>query len=172
METCLDGPVRCRLMRIPGRLLRFCGIDSAAQHAPPTMPLPAQLLQMGQAMGLALFYPSQIHHVWHAASPRLPHASLTAPALQVAGAGVNSANATCVDTKPQGGLTFVSRSATDSGYQPFISGNATTISFYVKQTASGSSSIGAASGATIPPSIQLGLGDDDTVLACSRCKCS
>ena len=82
---------------------------------------------------------------------------------QVAGAGVNSASATCVDTKPQGGLTFVSRSATDSGYQPFISGNATTVSFYVKQTASGSPSIGAASGATIPPSIQLGLGDDDTV---------
>ena len=72
-------------------------------------------------------------------------------------------NATCVDTKAKGGLTFVSREATNSGYQPFVSGNATTISFYVKQTATGSTSIGAASGDTIPAGIQLGVGDDDTV---------
>ena len=75
-------------------------------------------------------------------------------------------NATCVDTNAKGGLTFVSREATDSGYQPFTAGNATTVSFYVKQTAHGASNIGAASGATIPPSVQLGLGDDETVNRC------
>ena len=86
--------------------------------------------------------------------------------LQVSGAGVGGQNATCVDTNAKGGLTFVSREATDSGYQPFIAGNATTVSFYVKQTAHGASNIGAASGATIPSNVQLGLGDDETVSPC------
>lgn len=55
------------------------------------------------------------------------------------------------------------RSASTSGYQPFISSNATGVSFYVKQTASGSSNIGAASGATIPPSVQLSIGNAEEV---------
>ena len=55
------------------------------------------------------------------------------------------------------------RSASETGYQPFINGNATGVSFYVKQTQSGSSSIGAANGATVPPSVQLSIGNAEEV---------
>ena len=62
------------------------------------------------------------------------------------------------------------RSAAAAGYQPFLTGSPTGVSLYVKQTASGSSSIGAASGAPVPPSVQLSLGNAEQARACG-CPC-
>ncbi len=43
------------------------------------------------------------------------------------GAGIGGSNATCVELGPkQGGLTFASREAQESGYQPFASASAVT----------------------------------------------
>ena len=72
--------------------------------------------------------------------------------LQVAGAGVDGSNATCVDVNAMGGLTFIARGGSTTGYQPFISSNADTVSFYVKQTSA--SDLGGNAIAAIPPNVR------------------
>lgn len=72
--------------------------------------------------------------------------------MQVPDAGVDGSNATCVEVKAQGGLSFVSRGASTPGYQPFLASNADTLSFYVKQT--DPSDLGGAAIAPIPPNVR------------------
>ncbi|KAK9801963.1 hypothetical protein WJX73_002009 [Symbiochloris irregularis] len=62
--------------------------------------------------------------------------SITNKLLQVPGAGIDSSNATCLTASAGGGLTLTSREADQQGYQPFISSNATTLSFYATETPS------------------------------------
>lgn len=71
--------------------------------------------------------------------------------LQVANAGVDGSSATCVEVKPQGGLSFVARNGSNAGYQPFIPANADSISFYVKQTSG--NDIGGDATAPVPPNV-------------------
>ena len=82
--------------------------------------------------------------------------------MQVAGAGVGGSNATCVDVMPSGGLSFVSREASNAGYQPFIASNATTVSFYVKETSS--ANIGMGSG--VPSGVTLSIGNTEQEYYC------
>lgn len=82
--------------------------------------------------------------------------------MQVTGAGVGGSNATCVDVKPSGGLSFVSREANTPGYQPFLASNATTVSFYVKQTSS--ANIGEGSG--VPSGVTLSVGNSEQAYYC------
>lgn len=83
--------------------------------------------------------------------------------MQVAGAGVGNSNATCVDVKPAGGLSFVSRAAEQPGYQPFLMSNATTVSVYVKQTSA--ADIGVGSG--VPPGVTLSIGNAEQEYYCA-----
>ena len=82
--------------------------------------------------------------------------------VQVPGAGVGNSNATCVDVKPSGGLSFVSRDANNAGYQPFLASNATTVSFYVKATSA--ANIGQGSG--IPSGVTLSIGNAEQEYYC------
>ena len=55
------------------------------------------------------------------------------------GAGIGGSNATCIELGPKaGGLTFASRKAAQSGYQPF--GQASAVEFWLKDK-NGSSTI-------------------------------
>ena len=63
---------------------------------------------------------------------------------------------------PSGGLSFVSREASNPGYQPFIASNATTVSFYVKETSS--ANIGEGSG--IPSGVTLSIGNAEQEYYC------
>ena len=55
------------------------------------------------------------------------------------GAGIGGSNATCIELGPKaGGLTFASRKAAQSGYQPF--GQASAVEFWLKDK-NGSSAI-------------------------------
>lgn len=83
--------------------------------------------------------------------------------LQVPGAGVGGSNATCIDVKPQGGLSLVSRSAAQAGYQPFIANNASTLSFYVKSTSA--ANIGQGSG--VPNGVTVSIGNSETQYYCT-----
>ena len=82
---------------------------------------------------------------------------------QVQGAGVGGSNATCVDVNSEGGLSLVSRLANTAGYQPFIANNATTLSFYVKQTSA--ADIGTGSG--VPAGISVSIGNSETAYYCT-----
>ena len=82
--------------------------------------------------------------------------------VQVAGAGVENSNATCVDIMPSGGLSFVSREASTPGYQPFIESKADTVSFYIKETSS--ADIGEGSG--IPSGVTLSIGNAEQEYYC------
>lgn len=52
------------------------------------------------------------------------------------GAGIDNSNAICLTASAGGGLTLTAREADQQGYQPFIAGNATTLSFYATETPS------------------------------------
>ncbi|KAK9787725.1 hypothetical protein WJX73_002165 [Symbiochloris irregularis] len=82
--------------------------------------------------------------------------------LQVPNAGVDNSNATCIDAKSQGGLTFIARDGSDSDYQPF--NNAQSISFYVKQTSA--SDLGGDAIASVPPDVQLSIGNAEQKYYC------
>ena len=79
------------------------------------------------------------------------------------GAGVGGSNATCVDINPQGGLSLVSRSAAQPGYQPFLANNASTLSFYVKSTSA--ANIGQGSG--VPAGVTVSIGNSETQYYCT-----
>lgn len=83
--------------------------------------------------------------------------------LQVQDAGVGGSNATCIDVNSEGGISFVSRLANTAGYQPFIAQNATTLSFYVKQTSS--AAIGTGSG--VPADVTVSIGNSETAYYCT-----
>lgn len=83
--------------------------------------------------------------------------------LQVQGAGVGGSNATCVDVNSEGGLSLVSRLANTAGYQPFLANNATTLSFYVKQTSA--ANIGTGSG--VPAGLSVSIGNSEQAYYCT-----
>ncbi|KAL3157021.1 hypothetical protein ABBQ38_001272 [Trebouxia sp. C0009 RCD-2024] len=83
--------------------------------------------------------------------------------LTVVGAGVENSNATCVDVKPSGGFSFVSRDAALPGYQPFLMSNATSVSLYVKQTSA--ADIGVGSG--VPSGVTLSIGNAEQEYYCT-----
>ena len=59
------------------------------------------------------------------------------------------------------------------GYQPFLTGNPTGVSLYVKQTSP--SNLGAASSPVIPPSVQLSIGNAEQaspILILLQCQCT
>ena len=78
------------------------------------------------------------------------------------GAGVGGSNATCIDVRPQGGLSLVSRSAERPGYQPFLTQNATTLSFYVKHTCAAD----IARGSGVPSGVTVSIGNSDQKYYC------
>lgn len=67
-----------------------------------------------------------------------------------------------MDVQPSGGLSFVSREASNPGYQPFLASKATTVSFYVKETSA--ANIGQGSG--VPSGVTLSIGNTEQEYYC------
>lgn len=61
--------------------------------------------------------------------------------LGLQGAGVGGSNATCLQPRAQGGVTFTARNGSAAGYQPFTNASSLTISVRNNGT-SGTSGVG------------------------------
>lgn len=82
---------------------------------------------------------------------------------QVQGAGVGGSNATCIDVNSEGGISFVSRLANTTGYQPFLANNATTLSFYVKATTAANIGVGS----SVPSDVTVSIGNSEGAYYCT-----